>query len=132
MDETAKLLSISKTLEKLINHTVDDIFNTFSNQFLIADISYIIPAVWGVVENAELDDIQKIIHKKTSKLVDDSILAFSIKDMNDSQAFAIKYLVNRVIIYTITYRVEMTKNQISEDKIEANNLLMNFPPSGNA
>ncbi len=132
MDETKKLLSISKTLENLINYTVDDIFNTFSNQFLMEDITYIIPAVWGVTGNAELDDIQKVIHKNIVKLVDDSISAFSIENLNDPQAFVIRYLVNRVVIYTITYRVEMTKNKISEKKINADNLLMNFPPSGNA
>ncbi len=132
MDETAKLLGISKTLEKLIDHTVNDIFDTYSNQFLIEEITYIIPAVWGHVENAELDDIQKAIYKKASKLVDDSISALFIKNLNDPQAFAIRYLVNRVIIYTITYRVEMTKKQISQDKIKADNLLMNLSPSGNA
>ncbi len=132
MDETARLLGPSKTLEKLIDHTVNDIFNTYSNQFLIEDITYIIPAVWGHVENAELDDIQKVIHKKVSKLVDDSISALSIKNLNDPQAFAIRYLVNRVMIYTITYRVETTKKQISEEKINADNLLMNLSPTGNA
>ncbi|MCF6249059.1 MAG: hypothetical protein L3J69_17125 [Desulfobacula sp.] len=132
MDETKKLLSISKTLENLINYTVDDIFNTYSNQFLIEDITYIIPAVWGVTGKDQLDDIQKAIHKSILNLVDGCIAAFSIKDLNDPQAFAIRYLVNRIIIYTITYRVEMTKNQISEEKINAENLLMNFPPAGNA
>lgn len=132
MDETKKILSISKTLETLINYTVDDIFNTYSNQFLIEEITYIIPAVWGVTVNSKLDDIQKSIHKSIAKLVQDCISAFSIKNLNDPQAFAIRYLVNRVVIYTITYRIEMTKNQISQKKINAENLLINFPPSGNA
>ena len=132
MDETAKLLGLSKTLEKLIDHTVNDIFDTYSNQFLIEDITYIIPAVWGYVKNAELDDIQKAIHKKTSKLVDDSISALLIEDLSDPQAFAIRYLVNRVMIYTIAYRIEMTKKHISEEKIKADDFLMNHTPTGNA
>ncbi len=132
MDETTKLLSLSKTLEKLIDLTVSDIFDTYSNQFLIEEITYIIPAVWGAAENIELDDIQKTIHKKVSNLVEDSISAFSIKNLNDPQSFAIRYLINRVVIYTITYRIEMTKNQISKDKINADNLLMNLNPTGNA
>ncbi len=132
MDDTAELLSISKSLEKFISQATDEIFDTHLNQFLVEDISYIIPAVWGAKANEELDEIQKAIHIEVSKLVDESLQAFSANDLKDPQVFAIRYLINLVIIYTISYRIENTKNQISEKKIDADNLLMNLPISGNA
>ncbi len=132
MDDTAELLSISKSLENFISQATDEIFDTHLNQFLVEDISYIIPAVWGAKANEELDEIQKAIHIEVSKLVDESLQAFSANDLKDPQVFAIRYLINLVIIYTISYRIENTKNQISEKKIDADNLLMNLPISGNA
>ncbi len=132
MDEAIKLLSISKVLEKMINHTANDIFYTYRDQFLMMENTYIVPAVWGAMENGELDETQKEIHTKTKKLVQDSISALFIKKMTDPQAFAIKYLVNRTMIYTISYMIETTKNQVSQGSINADDMLINLKPMGNA
>ncbi len=132
MDETTKLLSISKILEKKIDHTANEIFNTYRDKFLIEKFTYIIPAVWGVIKDGKLDETQKEIYRTTNKLVEDSISAFSIKDLSAPQAFAIRYLVNRTIIYTISYMIQITKNKLVNDKINADNMLINLEPDGNA
>ena len=132
MDETMKLLSISKVLEKMINYTANDIFYTYRDTLLMMENTYIVPAVWGAMKNGDLDETQKEIHKKTKKLVEDSISAFFIKNMSDPQAFALKYLVNRTMIYTISYMIETTRNQISQGNINANDMLINLKPMGNA
>ncbi|CCK81788.1 MULTISPECIES: hypothetical protein [Desulfobacula] len=132
MDEAIKLLSISRVLEKMINHTANDIFYTYRDMFLMMENTYIVPAVWGAMENGELDETQKEIHKKIKKLVNDSISALFIKNMTDPQAFAIKYLVNRTMIYTISYMIETTRNQVSQGAITANDMLTNLKPMGNA
>ena len=132
MDKTAELLSISKILENKLDHVANEIFHTYRDKFLIEKITYIVPAVWGVIKDGKLDETQKEIYRTTNKLVEDSISAFSIKDLSDPQAFAIRYLVNRTLIYTISYIIEMTKNQLVHGKISADNMLINLEPSGHA
>ncbi len=132
MDKTTKLLSISKILEKKIDHAATEIFNTYRDKFLIEKFNYIIPAVWGVKKDGKLDETQKEIYRTTNKLVEDSISAFSIKDLSAPQAFAIRYLVNRTMIYTISYMIQITKNQLVNGKINADNMLINLEPDGNA
>lgn len=130
MDDTAKLLSISKVLEKMIHHTANDIFNTYQDKFLIMEVTYIVPAVWGVIKNGELDETQKEIYKKTNKLVEDSITTFFLKESAEPQAYAIRYLVNMTIIYCISYLIETTKNKLCQDKINTENMLKNMPLPG--
>ena len=132
MGKTEKLLNISKVLEKMIDHTANEIFDTYRDKFLMSEITYIIPAIWGVTKTGELDETQKEIHTKTNKLVEDSIAAFAIKNPSGSEAFAIRYLVNRTMIYTISYMIEMTKNQISQGTLNTNDMLINLTPMGNA
>ena len=132
MDDTAKLLSISKKLEKLIDHTVKEISNTYMNQLIKEENTYIVPAVWGVLENAELDGIRKAIHKKTRQLVNDAISALRIKHLDGPQTFAVRYLVNRAVIYGVIYKVETTKHLLSKEKMKADLKLLNLPPSGSA
>ena len=132
MDNTTKILSISKILEKKIDHTVNEIFATYRDKFMMTEITYIIPAVWGGIKNGELDETQKEIYGKVNKLVEESLSAFSTDKVNESQAFAIRYLVNRSIIYTISYMIEMTKNQLAQGTINADNMLLNLEPGGNA
>jgi len=130
MYDTAKLLSISKVLEKMIHHTANDIFNTYRDKFLIMEVTYIVPAVWGAIKNGELDETQKEIHKKTNKLVEDSITTFFLKDPAEPQAYAIRYLVNMNIIYYISYSIETTKNKLCQGKINTENMLKNMEPPG--
>ena len=125
MDKTTELLSISKELEKITDHTTNEIFDTYRDKLLLEGITYIIPAVWGVVKDGELDETQKEIHKKTQKLVEDSLSALFIKGISAPQAFAIRYLVNRTIIFSISYMIEMTKAKVCEGTINTN-VTINF------
>jgi hypothetical protein len=132
MDKTTELLSISKVLEKITDHTTNEIFDTYRDKLLLEGITYVIPAVWGVVKEGELDETQKEIHKKTQKLVEDSLSALFIKEISAPQAFAIRYLVNRTIIFSISYMIEMTKAKVCEGTINTNQMLANMEPTGHA
>lgn len=103
MNDTEKLLSIGKTIDNLINHAVNTIFTTHRDTFAVKEISYIIPAVWGAAKSGELDKTQKKIHGDVDRLVENVISALYIKNMTDPQKFAIRYLVNRLIIYNISF-----------------------------
>ncbi len=132
MDKTAELLSISKVLEKMTDLTTNEIFDTYRDKLLLEGATYVIPAVWGVVKEGELDDTQKEIHQKTKKLVEDTLSALFIKGISAQQAFAIRYLVNRTIIYTISYLIEMTKTRVCEGSIDTGQMLANMEPTGHA
>jgi hypothetical protein len=132
MDETTALLSISKILEEKINHTSNEIFDTYRDKFLMEKINYIIPAVWGTMKDGTLDETQREIYQKTDQLVRDSISAFSKEDLTAPQAFAIRYLVNNTIIFSISYMIEMTKNKLTQGELTAANMLINQEPMGNA
>lgn len=132
MDQIANLLSISKVLEKNIDKVVYEIFEIYKDKFLIEEIGYIIPAVWGGMKNGELDETQREIHKRTNRLVDDSISALVLENTSAPQLFAIRFLINRTIIYTISYMIEMNRNQLSQGRINARDMLINLKPMGNA
>lgn len=132
MTETAELLSISKALENLIDETASLIFDQYHERLLERENTYIIPAVWGVMKNSPLDDIQKNIHQTTHWLVEEAVSALNIHQMSDPQAFALRYLINRCLIYTMTYKIETTRSLIARKKMEAAELLKQMPPSGSA
>jgi uncharacterized protein YgbK (DUF1537 family) len=115
MNDTEKLLSIGKTIENLINHSVTMIFNTYMETFVAKENSYIIPAVWGAVKDGELDATQKAIHKDVKQLVENVISALFIKNMTDPQRFALGYLVNRIVIYNISFMNQLAKSAKDSD-----------------
>ena len=125
MDETEKLLSIGKTIENLINHSVTTIFNNHKDTFAIKETAYIIPAVWGAVKDGKLDATQKLIHEDVSRLVDNVISALYIKDMTPPQRFAIRYLVNRIIIYNISFMNETALHTADPGSVPDPDVLIN-------
>ncbi|WDP90150.1 MAG: hypothetical protein HUN04_10710 [Desulfobacter sp.] len=129
MDNTRQLLSISKPLEQMIDKTANEIFKIYRAKLLLEDNTYIIPGVWGTVRDGDLDDTQREIHIMASRLVDKAISAFGFNHLSSSQRFALRYLVNRTLIYTVSYMIQVTKNQVS---LKQESLLMNLPPMGRA
>lgn len=132
MDDTQEILSISKVLEKMIDKTAHEIFKTHRERLLKEDNTYVIPGVWGAVKDGCLDTTQRCIHTRASALVEQALSELGTAALSPSQRFAIRYLVNRTLIYAISYMTQVTKSRIQAGEFENRQILMNLPPMGRA
>ena len=132
MDNTKRIVSISRKIDEMINKLVSDILIVYRDKLLFEDSTYIIPAVWGAVKNGALDKTQKEINKKIKKITEKVISTMDIAKLLDPQKFAVQYLINRTIISSITYLIEIGKSQLAGNTTSNKDLIKNLKPMGNA
>lgn len=125
MDETQVLLSIGKDIEALINDTINTIVARHKDTFAVNDNTYIIPAVWGAVKDGELDQTQKQIYEEVNALVENVLTTLKIPELSRPQKFAIRYLVNRILIYNISFMNEAARNRGTDQELPDSDIRIN-------
>ena len=98
-------------IKEIIDETTNAIFITYKEELLSEPITYIIPAVWGKIKQGKLTESQHEIFERIDSVITDIIELLEFKDLNDSQEFAIGYLIRGLIISKITYLIEASKHR---------------------
>lgn len=120
-----QLSDIADTIDPLVNQICLDILIAHKDLFLQKPIDYIVPAVWGVMKNAELDEVQKNIFDRIKTVEDKIMQTFGFTGLSKSQEFAVRYLVKGLFIARITYMIELVKNLSADPE----KLAKNTPPA---
>lgn len=102
-------------IKEIIDQTTENIFISFKSELLKEPITYIIPAVWGKTKYGELTGSQMEIYQIIDPAVSDIMEILELDDLNDSQGFAIEYLIRGLIISKITYLIEASRNRPRQD-----------------
>ena len=102
-----KLLKI----KEIIDDTTNEIFISHKAEFMLEEITYIVPAVWGKIKHGKLTDTQLEINGKINDVITDIIQMLDLKDLNNLQEFAFEYLIRGLIISKITYLIEASKHR---------------------
>jgi len=126
------LLSAGRNIDGMVNKLVNDIFLLYRDTLIFEDITYIIPAVWGAAPDKELDKTQTDIHSMTQITEEKIITALNINNLTEPQKFALRYLINRTLISTISFMIQMAKNGLSGIGTSGEDLLRHMEPSGTA
>lgn len=104
------LMKISKVIGLTIDGTVREIIRSYKMELLSGPVDYIVPAVWGAKKGGGLDVAQKEIYTQLSPVIDRIIDLFDIKDISESQKFALGFLIKSLFINKICYMIDGVKN----------------------
>ncbi len=83
----------------------------------------------------ELTVVQKKINERIVPVVAEIFKALRIKKMDDSQEFALNFLIRGLIIAKITYMIEAFRSRLNERSMDEQSLqeaLLRFKPQGSA
>ena len=97
-------------IKEIIDKTTDRLFISFKNELLSEPITYIISAVWGKIKRKGLSESQKKIYKTIDSMVIEIMETLEFDELNETQKFAIEYLIRGLVISKITYLIEAFKN----------------------
>ncbi len=111
-----KVSEITRTMRPHVHNTSMDIASKHMVTLLAEPMDYVVHAVWGVKENGQLDEIQKLIHKKSEAVISQVYELLGMSDMSASQIFAICSLIRELIISKIAHSVEMVKGIMNRPK----------------
>ena len=127
-DANENIIELSQFIGSLIDKTVNNIFKEYHDIFINEDITYIVFAVWGARKDGNLTPLQIEINNKIVPVIQQITESFQIKNINDSQSYAIGFLVRGIIISKITYLIELLKNKMSniDTKTEQSQDISNF------
>jgi hypothetical protein len=114
-EDRATILRIKEVIDK----TTDMLFISFKNELLSEPITYIISAVWGKIKHGELSKSQNKIYNTIDSMIIEIMETLEFDELNDTQKFAIEYLIRGLVISKITYLIEAFKNS-SWDEINSN------------
>ena len=111
-----------------------DIFKYYRQILMDKPITYIVPAVWGIIQGGELDDTQRKMNSTISPALEDIIKIFKHHELSKEQEFAIRYLVNGYFISKIVYMIELYRNRRMKTDPNLNHeiLLEGLEPIGHA
>jgi hypothetical protein len=130
-----QLRSITTLIGPGVNRLAMEIFASYWGELIKKPISYIVPAVWGIIEGGELDHTQKEINTTIAPVIKEILEALQVRDMTGEQNFAIRYLVNGYIISKIIYMIDLLRSQTGREIItnrQYNDALECFGPVGHA
>ncbi len=133
--EPENVMEIANAVGPLIDALVWDIFVAYRVELLSEPITFIVPAVWGAKKDGELTAIQKKINERIVPVVAEIFKALRIKKMDDSQEFALNFLIRGLIIAKITYMIEAFRSRLNERSMDEQSLqeaLLRFKPQGSA
>jgi len=97
-------------IKDCIDETASMIFATHMKKLLSEPITYILSAVWGK-KHGQLSVSQKEINWELDPLIDEVIMLFEFDEINESQRFALEYLIRGLVISKVTYLIESFKNR---------------------
>ena len=103
-------------IKEIIDKTTTILFTSYKTTLLCEPMTYIISAVWGKTEHGTLTADQKEIHANISIIINDIVEILEIDMINDTQKFAIEYLIRGLIISKVTYLIEAFKNRQKTDR----------------
>lgn len=127
------ITDLAKTIGPLLDNLANDIFLSHREILLSEPITYIVPAVWGAAKDAELTAEQIEINKKIVPVVNRVFQILQIDNLNESQAFAIGFIVRGLIISKVTYMIEALKNKLMSMEADRKDyLIRNMEPMGHA
>jgi len=109
--EPDDVMRIARKVGALADRTSMEIFSAYRTELLSRPITYIVPAVWGAIKDAEPDPIQKEMNEKISPVVEDICRAFALDGLDPTRRFALGFLVRGYLISKITYMIEASRNQ---------------------
>ncbi|MBN1545378.1 MAG: hypothetical protein JW902_01820 [Syntrophaceae bacterium] len=133
--KSENLLLPANLVSSRIDKLAWDVFTTFRVELLAEPITCIVPAVWGAKKNGELTLLQQKIHSRIHNQIDEIFDLLGIKDLTDSQAFAVKYLIRDLLITKIVYMIESFRAKMDETSLmeeRMNNYLKHIEPKGTA
>ena len=130
-----QLRSITTLIGPGVNNLALEIFASYRETLIKNPISYIVPAVWGIIEGGELDHTQKEINTIIAPAIGEIVESLQVRNMTEEQNFAIRYLVNGYIISKITYMIELFRNRTANGATtnrQYRDILECFGPVGHA
>ena len=130
-----QLRSITTLIGRGVNRLAMEIFASHWGELIKKPISYIVPAVWGIIEGGELDHTQKEMNTTIAPVIREILEALQVRDMTGEQNFAIRYLVNGYIISKIVYIIDLLRSQTAREIItnrQCKDALECFGPTGHA
>ena len=101
-------------IKEIIDNTTDEIFISYKEKLLTEPITYIVPAVWGGIEDEKLTTIQKEVNKTISPMISSITEILEFEDINWDQRFVIEYLIRGLMISKITYMIEAFKGRLKK------------------
>ena len=102
-------------IKEIIDKTTNMIFISYKEELLSEPITYILPAAWGRIKDGELSNTQEEIYGIIESMIKDIMERLEIDGLNDTQGFAIGYLIRGLLISKIIYLVEASRNRSKED-----------------
>lgn len=111
------------------------IFRSYWRLLLEQPNTYIVPAVWGIKKDGELDSTQREIYSIIRPVIDRTLNAPEFQGLNRNQTFAFRYLIHAYLIAKIGYMIEYFKNRCVKVPIESNPLdtiMQSLEPVGHA
>jgi len=108
--EAEDVMKIVRIIGPLIDKTAIEIMAAHRTELLREPITYIVPAVWGVIKDGELTAAQKEMHREIAPNIKKIYEALELKKVNEAQKFAILDIIRGLVISKVTYMIEAMKN----------------------
>ncbi|ADK86216.1 hypothetical protein Deba_2863 [Desulfarculus baarsii DSM 2075] len=118
---TEELIGRAKAIEPLVDKLCQDIVRAHRDALLAHEVTYVVPAVWGVSPQGPLNDEQKAIHAKVAQVVDQVMAIIDMRRAQPAQEYAVAYLLRGLIISKVAFQIEGLKYHL---------MCMNAPRGG--
>lgn len=130
---TTNITDLAKLIGPLLDKLANEIFLSYREILISEPITYIVPAVWGAAKDADLTAEQIEMNRKIVPVVNQVFQILQIDSLNESQAFAIGFIVRGLIISKVTYMIEALKNKLMSIEVDKKEyLIKNMEPMGHA
>jgi len=132
---TEELIGRAKAIEPLVDKLCQDIVRAHRNSLLTHEVTYVVPAVWGVSPQGPLNEEQKAIHAMVVQVVDKVMAIIDMRQAQPAQEYAVAYLLRGLIISKVAFQIEGLKYHLlsmSAPRGEADQVQRDFETMGNA
>jgi hypothetical protein len=130
---TTNITDLAKLIGPLLDKLANEIFLSYREILISEPITYIVPAVWGAAKDADLTAEQIEMNRKIVPVVNQVFQILQIDSLNESQVFAIGFIVRGLIISKVTYMIEALKNKLMSIEVDKKEyLIKNMEPMGHA
>lgn len=107
LNPTVLAAQISPLLDEL-NH---QIFLEHQACLMRESIDYVVPAVWGAKKDGRLTPEQQEMHQKILPFIRRILGVIGLEDLDESQRFAVDFLLRGLIINRMTYTIAIAHNR---------------------
>ncbi len=121
---------VTKTMGLLINNAAKDVFLTNKMTLLEEPLTYIVPAVWGVVKDGTITEEQRRMHETLEPTVREVLRLFSYDRLTDSQKHAASFIVRDLIVSKVVYMIQIYKIALGGNFEDEKNDLLNARAMG--